>query len=417
MRSHVWMGLGLGAGLLLGLVAAGLSKDGHPALANAVQDLRPVGSLFLNLLSMVVIPLVATALFAGIAKLGDLRTVGRLVVRTLSFFWATTIAAIVLGFVVGSLVLPHAAITPDQQSALRVATAADPSVIQRAADNLPSGVRFIVDLVPANPFKAAADGNLLPVIVFVTIFAVAAATLPIEKRTPLTNLADATTEALIRIVHWVLLFAPIGIFALVAPVVAQFGWSLVRAMAWFIAAVIVGEIIFIAAVYLTSVALIARLAPLRFLRAAFPSMLMAFSTTSLLATLPTMLEAADRDLQLPRPISGFVLPLGASINRAGSALFQTIAVLFIARLYGMPFGAGQLLQAGAAVFLASLTVASVPAASVISLLPAFATTGLPISGLSILIGLDRIPDMFRTMTNVTGHVAGAVVVAAVETRP
>ena len=410
------MGLGLGAGLLLGLVAAGLSKDGHPALANAVQDLRPVGSLFLNLLSMVVIPLVATALFAGIAKLGDLRTVGRLVVRTLSFFWATTIAAIVLGFVVGSLVLPHAAITPDQQSALRVATAADPSVIQRAADNLPSGVRFIVDLVPANPFKAAADGNLLPVIVFVTIFAVAAATLPIEKRTPLTNLADATTEALIRIVHWVLLFAPIGIFALVAPVVAQFGWSLVRAMAWFIAAVIVGEILFIAAVYLTSVALIARLAPLRFLRAAFPSMLMAFSTTSSLATLPTMLEAADRDLQLPRPISGFVLPLGASINRAGSALFQTIAVLFIARLYGMPFGAGQLLQAGAAVFLASLTVASVPAASVISLLPAFATTGLPISGLSILIGLDRIPDMFRTMTNVTGHVAGAVVVAAVETR-
>jgi len=229
-------------------------------------------------------------------------------------------------------------------------------------------------------------------------------------------LADATTEALIRIVHWVLLFAPIGIFALVAPVVAQFGWGLVRAMAWFIAAVIVGEIIFIAAVYLTSVALIARLAPLRFLRAAFPSMLMAFSTTSSLATLPTMLEAADRDLQLPRPISGFVLPLGASINRAGSALFQTIAVLFIARLYGMPFGAGQLLQAGAAVFLASLTVASVPAASVISLLPAFATTGLPISGLSILIGLDRIPDMFRTMTNVTGHVAGAVVVAAVETR-
>ncbi len=410
------MGLGLGAGLVLGLVAASLSKDGHPALANAVQDLRPVGSLFLNLLSMVVIPLVATALFAGIAKLGDLRTVGRLVVRTLSFFWATTIAAIVLGFVVGSLVLPHAAITADQQAALRVATAADPSVIQRAADNMPSGVRFIVDLVPSNPFKAAADGNLLPVIVFVTIFAVAAATLPIEKRTPLTNLADATTEALIRVVHWVLLFAPIGIFALVAPVVAQFGWSLVRAMAWFIAAVIVGEIIFIAAVYLTSVALIARLAPLRFLRAAFPSMLMAFSTTSSLATLPTMLEAADRDLQLPRPISGFVLPLGASINRAGSALFQTIAVLFIARLYGMPFGAGQLLQAGAAVFLASLTVASVPAASVISLLPAFATTGLPISGLSILIGLDRIPDMFRTMTNVTGHVAGAVVVAAVETR-
>ena len=281
---------------------------------------------------------------------------------------------------------------------------------------MPSGVRFIVELVPANPFKAAADGNLLPVIVFVTIFAVAAATLPVEKRATLTNLADAATEAFIRIVHWVLLFAPIGIFALVAPIVAQFGWSLVQAMLWFIAAVIIGLIVFIAIVYLPSVALIARLAPTRFLRAAFPSMLMAFSTTSSLATLPTMLDAADKDLQIPRPVAGFVLPLGASINRAGSALFQAVAVVFIARLYGIPFGFGEMFQAGAAVFLASLTVASVPAASVVSLLPAFVTTGLPIAGLSILIGLDRIPDMFRTMTNVTGHLTGAVVVAAIEDR-
>ena len=416
MRNHVWMGIGLAAGLLLGLVAAALAQRGHPELADLARSIRPVGALFLNLLSMVVIPLVATALFSGIAKLGDLRTVGRLVVRTLAFFWSSSIAAIIIGFLVASLVLPRAAVTPEQQVALRAAAAADPGVIQRAAENIPTGARFIVELIPANPFKAAADGNLLPVIVFVTIFAVAAATLPVEKRAALTNLADAATEAFIRIVHWVLLFAPIGIFALVAPIVAQFGWSLVRAMLWFIAAVIIGVIVFIAVVYLPSVALIARLAPARFLRAAFPSMLMGFSTTSSLATLPTMLEAADKDLQIPRPVSGFVLPLGASINRAGSALFQAVAVLFIAQLYGIPLGFAEMFQAGAAVFLASLTVASVPAASVVSLLPAFVTTGLPISGLSILIGLDRIPDMFRTMTNVTGHLAGAVVVAAIEAR-
>lgn len=411
------MGIGLAAGLLLGLVAAALAQRGHPELAALTRGIRPVGALFLNLLSMVVIPLVATALFSGIAKLGDLRTVGRLVVRTLAFFWATSLAAILIGFAVGSLVLPKAAVTPEQQVALRAAAAADPGMIQRAAENLPSGAQFIVGLIPANPFKAAADGNLLPVIVFVTIFAVAAATLPVEKRAPLTDLADAATEAFIRIVHWVLLFAPIGIFALVAPIVAQFGWSLVRAMLWFIAAVIIGLIVFIAVVYLPSVALLARLAPSRFLRAAFPSMLMAFSTTSSLATLPTMLDAADKDLQIPRPISGFVLPLAASINRAGSALFQAVAVLFIARLYGIPFGFGEMFQAAAAVFLASLTVASVPAASVVSLLPAFVATGLPISGLSILIGLDRIPDMFRTMTNVTGHLTSAVVVSALEARP
>jgi Na+/H+-dicarboxylate symporter len=145
-------------------------------------------------------------------------------------------------------------------------------------------------------------------------------------------------------------------------------------------------------------------------------MLMGFSTTSSLATLPTMIDAADQDLQIPRPVSGFVLPLGASLNRGGSAVFQAIAVVFIARLYGIPFGFREMFAAGAAVFLASLTVAAVPSGSVISLLPAFQSTGLPVSGISILIGLDRIPDMFRTMTNVTGHLTGAVVVAALEDR-
>ena len=414
MRSHVWMGVGLVAGLVVGLVAWALSRGGQPALADVLGNLKPVGSLFLNLLSMVVIPLVATALFSGIAKLGDLRMVGRLVVRTLGFFWATTLAAIIIGFLVGSLILPGAAVSPEQQRDMRAAASADTALIRPGA--LPTGAQFIVQLVPANPFRAATDGNLLAVIVFVTIFAAAAATLPVEKRTPLTNLSDAATDALIRIVHWVLLFAPIGIFALVAPILAQFGLDMARAMLWFILAVIVGTLIFIAVVYLPAVALIARLAPPQFLKAAFPSMLMAFSTTSSLATLPTMIDAADKDLQLPRPVSGFVLPLAASINRAGSALFQTIALLFLVQLYGVPFGAGQLFQAGVAVFLASLTVASVPAASVVSLLPAFYTIGLPISGMSILIGLDRIPDMFRTMTNATGHVSAAVVVSALESR-
>jgi len=410
------MGIGLVAGLLLGLLAAGLAQRGQPALADVLRNIRPLGSLFLNLLSMVVIPLVATALFAGIAKLGDLRTVGRLVVRTLTFFWATAIVAILLGFLVGALMLPHAAVTPEQQTALRAAAGADATFIQRAAENIPTGLQFLVQLVPANPFKAAADGNLLPVIVFVTIFGIAAATLPPEKRAPLTNIADATTDALIRIIHWVLLFAPIGIFALVAPIVTQFGWSLVRAMLWFVAAVIIGVILLIALVYLPSVAIIARMSPIQFLRAAYPAMLMGFSATSSMAALPLMIDAADRDLQIPRPVSGFVLPLAATLNRGGSAVFQAIAVVFVARLYGLPFGVGEMLAAGAAVFLASLTVASVPSAGVISLVPAFQSTGLPIAGLTILLGLDRISDMFRTMTNVTGHLASAVVVASFENR-
>jgi len=409
------MGIGLTAGVLLGLLAAALAEAGHPGFAGVLRAIGPVGTVFQNLLSMVAIPLVGTALFAGLSKLGELRALGRLVVRTLAFFWATSIAAIVLGFAIGALMLPSAAVTPEKQARLRAA-AADPATIQRAAENLPTGAQFITQLVPANPFKAAADGNLLPVIVFVTLFGIAAAMLPAERRAPLTQMAEATTEALIRIVHWVLLVAPIGIFALVAPSVVQYGWEVVRAMLWFIAAVIIGVIVFIAAVYLPSVALIAHVAPRRFLRAAFPSMMVAFSATTSMAALPNLIDAADKDLQIPRPVSSFVLPLGASINRAGSALFQAIAVLFVARLYGIPFGFEHMLQAGVAVFLASLTVAAVPSGGVISLFPAFQATGLPVAGLSILLGLDRISDMFRTMTNVTGHLASAVVVASSEHR-
>lgn len=413
--SHVWMALGLLAGLGLGLAAVWTRS---PVLLAATQCLRPLGTLFLNLLSMVVIPLVATALFAGVAGLGDLRRVGRLGIRTLAFFWAMSLAAILIGFVVAALLLPLAPITADQQAALRVAAAADTGAVRHAAEQIPTGARFIVELIPSNPVRAAVDGNLLPLIVFITIFAVAAAALPDEKRHALTDLADAATQALIRIVRWVLLLAPIGIFAIVASALSQFDVKfivdLIRAVAVFIVAVIAGLAALIALVLLPVVALVARLGPGRYLRAIRASLLMAFSTTSSLATLPVMLEAAESDLRISPTVASFVLPLGASVGRVGSALFQAVAVMFVARLYGVPLGLGGMFQAGAAVFLASLTVASVPSASIVSLVPAFTATGLPLTGLQLLLGFDRIPDMFRTMTNVFGTLAAATVVAAVE---
>src|SRR5881396_2335824 len=409
MPSHVRMTIGLGTGLALGLVAAWSQQ---PALLTVARGLRPLGTLFLNLLWMVVIPLVVTALFAGVAGLGSVRRVGRLGIMTLGFFWTTTLAAIVIGFAVAALALPLAGVTADQQAALRQSALADSGAVRHAAEQIPSGARFLVELIPSNPLRAAIDGNLLPLIVATTIFAVAAAALPEQKRRPLTDLADVTTAALIRIVWWVLLLAPLGIFALVAGAVAQFGLSLVKTMAVFVLAVIARLAVFIAGVLLPAIALVARIRVARFLKVSWPSLAMAFSTTSSLATLPTMLAAAEEELKISRTVTSFVLPLGASINRSGSALFQAVAILFAAHLYGVPLGVGELFQAGAAVFLASLTVASVPSASIVSLAPAFSATGLPLAGLTLLIGLDRIPDMFRTMTNVMGSLSGAAVVAA-----
>ena len=411
MRSHIWMAIGLLAGLVLGF-AATLTQS--PALLVLVRWLRPFGAVFLNLLSMVVIPLVATALFVGVAGLGDLRRVGRLGARTLGFFGATTIAAIAIGFLVGAAFLRFTTVTPDQQHALRSAASDDSSFVQHAAEQIPGGARFIVELIPANPVRAAVDGNLLPLIVFITICGIAAAALPDEKRHALTELADAATHALIHVIHWVLLLAPLGILALIAGAVVQYGSSLIRTILLFVVAVIVGLAVFSAGVYLPAVRFVARLGAGRYLRAIRGSMLMAFSTTSSIATLPIMLEAAENDLRISRTVASFVLPVGASIGRAGSALFQAVAVLFIAHLYGVPLGLTGAFQAGVAVFLTSLTVASVPSASIVSLVPAFASTGLPLAGLSLLLGFDRIPDMFRTMTNAVGDLTGAVVVAAVE---
>jgi Na+/H+-dicarboxylate symporter len=404
--------VGLLAGLALGLAAA---LTGSPLLlAVSTQWLRPLGDLFSNLLSMVVIPLVATALFAGVAGLGDLRRLGRLGTRTLGIFWGTTLAAIVIGLGVAALLLPLAPITPDQLTALRQAAAADSGAVGHAAKQITTGAWVIVELIPSNPVRAAVDGNLLPLIVFITIFAVATAALPDEKRRALTDLADVATQALIRIVRWVLLLAPLGIFAIAAGAVAKFGVDLITTMAVFILTVIAGLAVLIAVVLLPAVALVARFGASRYLRAIRASLLMAFSTTSSVSALPVMLEAAETDLRLSRTVASFVLPLGASVGRAGSALFQAVAVLFVARLYGIPLGLGGTFQAGAAVFLASLTVASVPSASIVSLVPTFAATGLPLTGLQLLLGFDRVPDMFRTMTNVFGTLTAATVVSALE---
>jgi Na+/H+-dicarboxylate symporter len=403
------MAVGLVAGLATGLVAAATQSS---SLLAVTQALRPVGTLFLNLLSMCVIPLVIGAVFGGVAGLGDLRQVGRLGARTLAYFWGTAIVAIVIGFAVSALILPLAPIAPDQQEALRRLAGTDTTMARRAAE-LPSGISFLVELVPRNPLRAAVDGTLLPLIVFVVALALATATLSEAKRRPLTELADGLTQAMIRIVHWVLLLAPLGIFALVSSTAAQFGWSLVRAMLVFVLALVVGFAVLIAAILVPAAVLFGRQRPVAFLKTSLPSMAMGFSTTSSLATLPVMLEAA-RELRLPHRVSGFVLPLGASLNRPGGALYQTVAVCFIAVLYGLPLGPAAKLEAAAAVFLASLTIASVPSASVVSLAPAFLQIGLPLGGLSLLIGLDRIPDMFRTMTNVTGHLTAAAAVSGPE---
>lgn len=393
---HIAIAAGLVLGLVTGLVAAA-GSDVMMALALASA---PLGTVFINAIRMVVIPLVMAVVFTGVANLGDPRKLGKLGGTTLAVFWVTVIPAILIGMGTTWLGLSFA-------PAIEM-----PAASNTQAPDLPSLVDFLVTLVPSNPFAAASNGTLLPLIVFTALFAAAAGTLEEASRSRLVAFAEAVSEALIRLVWWILWTAPIGIFGLAAPVTAQLGWDLIQSLAVFVTTVVVGLGLYVAVVYLPLLKLVGGIGPIRFFTGTFGAASIAFSTTSTAAALPVTLEEAKRTLGISETVADLVLPLGASMYRAGSALFQGASVVFLAYLFEVPIPPSAIGGAVLATFLVSLTVAPVPSSGVMTLAPALDAVGVPLSGLSILLGIDRIPDMFRTTVNLLGQITTAVIVDA-----
>ena len=392
---HLAIAVGLVLGLGFGLLA---SATGSSLLMDIAAASAPLGTAFMNAIRMVVIPLVMAVIFSGVAKLGDPRKLGRMGGFTLAFFWSTLIPAILLGMgvmKVGLLFAPELSV---------------PETAAQTAPELPGFVDFLVSLIPSNPFAAASSGALLPLIVFTALLAAAAGTLEEGPRTRLIDLADALGDALIKLVYWILWTAPVGIFGLAAPVTAQMGWGLLGSLAVFIVSVVVALGIYLAVVFLPLVWLVAGIPPVRFLKGTFGGIAVAFSTTSTVAALPVMIEEAEGNLELTPTIANLVLPLGASMYRPGSALFQGASVIFLAHLYQVPVPAAAVGGALLATFLVSLTVAPVPSSSVVTLAPALDTVGVPLGGLAILLGVDRIPDMFRTAVNALGQITTTTLV-------
>ena len=396
MKLDLAIAIGLIAGLLLGLLAS--VTESRPLIAVA-EGVAPLGTAFVRLLRMVVVPLVATTVFVGVAGMASLKKLGRVGVVTLAFFAAATIVSILIGMGMMRLLLPLAGAAPEA-----------PSAAAEDVPAIPGPMDFLINLIPSSPVQAAADGALLPLMVFTILFAAAVATLPEQTRRPLLEFAQSAADALIKLVHWVLWTAPIGVFALAAPLMARSGVSLLRGLGVFVLAVIIGLIIFVVAVYLPVVKVLGGVRPTQFLKACIGPQLIAFSSTSSAAAVPAMFDAALKQLRLSPSVVSLVIPLGAAIGRAGSALFQGTALIFLAWLFGIEIQLGALAGAVLATGLVSITVAAVPSASVITLAPALGAVGIPTSGLAILLGVDRIPDMFRTAVNVTGHMAAATVV-------
>jgi Na+/H+-dicarboxylate symporter len=374
---------------------------------------EPIGTIWVNLVRMVVIPLVVSAVIGGVAGLGGTARLGRLGLRSLAVFLGLGFLGVMAGLLLGRIALPFAPLSPDATAALRAAAAAAGDVTE-AVRRLPGVGQFLVDLVPTNPVKAAADGALLPVIIFSVLFGAAAAGLPDEKRAVITNLAEAVVAAIIRLIGWFMAVAPLGVACLAAPVAARLGWEMVASLGVFIGVIVVGYVLFTALVLTAVVRFGVRLPVGRFAAAALPAYAIGFSTTSSMAALPAMLEVATDDLRISRPLASFVLPLAATLNRPGSGLYQAVAALFVAQLYGISLDAAQMATLAATLLVLTLSVAAIPRGTVLSLAPALLAVGLPLDGIGLLIGVDQIPDMFRTATNVAGHLTAVGVVARAE---
>ena len=391
--------LAIAAGLVLGLIVGlGAAATGNEWLLAVAKGSAPFGAIFINAIRMVVIPLIVTVIFTSVARLGDPRKLGRVGGLTIAYYWITLIPAIAIGMAT-------------MKFGLRFAS--EIQMPQAAATELPelqSIVDFIVTLVPANPFAAASSGAILPLIVFTALVAAATGTLATERRERLINIADDVSAALIKLVWWILYTAPIGVFGLAAPVTAELGWDLVQSLGVFIICVFVGLVIFLAVVTLPLVYFVAGIGPARYLSGTFGAVSVAVSTTSTAAAIPVTLEETKKNLGVSKTFADLLVPLGASMHRPGSALFQGAAVIFLAYLYDVPIPVAAIAAVMLATFLVSLTVAPVPSSSVVTMAPALDAVGVPVAGLAIMLGIDRIPDMMRSGVNLLAQVSAAVLV-------
>jgi Na+/H+-dicarboxylate symporter len=394
--------VGIGGGVLI-------AGSGSPRLAQLATSIEPLGTLWINAIRMTVIPLVVGSLIVGITSAPSASAIGRVGRGAIVFFVVTLFAAAAWAAILAPPLINRIPLEPAAIEAMRASSETIGTTAAENAANIPSFTRWLVDLVPANPVKAAADGALLPLIIFTLLFGLALLTLPPERKTPVIAFFQGLGDAALTVVRWVLELAPIGVFALALPLATRMGASAAGALAAFIALVI-GITVSFAIVVLYPLAVVVGRIPLgEFARAILPAQAVAFSSRSSLAALPAMIEAARNKLGLPPEISGFFLPLAASTYRIAGALAQPTGVLFIARLYGIELTPTQMLTVVLTVVPTTFSVPGIPAGSIIVMVPILMAAGLPPAGIGVLLGIDAITDMFRTATNVTGDMAGAAV--------
>ena len=400
--------IALVAGLGLGLL---VSSSGNATLASVARWIEPIGTLFINAIRMTVIPLVVGSLVAGIASTPNPAALGRVGVRAMALFLVTLFAGAIFAALLAPPILGRFDIDPGAQAALQASASQTATATAESVRRIPGFGQWLIDLVPANPVRAAADGAMLPLIVFTLAFGLAVAGLSGDRRATVVRVFEAIRDAAMTLVQWILWTAPVGVFALALALAARLGFSAIGALAGYIGLVAAMTIVFGILVLYPMAAWLGGVPMMEFARAALPAQAVAFSSRSSLASLPAMIESARTRLKLPDEITSFFLPLAASVYRIGAALGQTVGVVFIAQLYGVTLGPAQLASVILTVVATSFSVPGIPGGSIVIMAPVLMDAGLPLEGIGILLGADTIPDMFRTTANVTGHLAVATAVA------
>jgi DAACS family dicarboxylate/amino acid:cation (Na+ or H+) symporter len=415
MALHNRILIGLVAGAAAGVVV-NLTLGLTPAVEWAVSNvIEPLGRIWLNALIMVVIPLIISTLALGVAGLGSVSKLGRIGLVTLICFLGLTTLAVILGLFAVNVMRPGQGIDPDVRTRL-MAAYSDQSAGAMGLAKGALGINTFINIVPRNPVQAAANGEMLAVIFFALMVGIALTTLRPDKAEPMLRFLDSLAHITIAIIEMVMKFAPYAVFALIFSVTARFGFDLLLSLLWYVLTVVGSLAVFMVVAYSVILSVVARRSPIEFFRKARIVILTAFSTSSSNATLPTTLRVTEEELGVPAQIAGFVVPLGATMNMNGTALFEGITVLFIAQVFGVTLSLGQQLVVVLMSVITAIGVAGIPGGSIPLLMMVLTMVGLPAEGIAIVLGVDRILDMCRTTVNVTGDMVTATIVDRFEGR-
>jgi len=390
--------------LALGLaVGIAISLSGSPAASRVVGWIEPLGTMWVNAIRMTVIPLIVSSLLVAVSSTAP-GTVGRLGTRAFVIFVVLLSVMAAITAVVAPLIFAHLTIDPVAAEAIRAGVAP----VQRP--EMPSFSSWLVSVVPTNPIKSAADGAMLPLVVFTLVFGLAVGRLADDVRAPIVAFFRGVAEATTLLVQWILTLAPYGVFALALALAAKLGTSVVGAVGFYVIVHSALQLLGVVLLYV-AVVLFSRASLAQFARAALPAQIVAMTTRSSMAALPAMLTSAEETLGLPRTVTSFALPLATSTFRFNQAVTWVVVALFAAKLYGVDLAAAQIATIAVTSVLMSFSVPGIPSASLFVIAPFLASVGIPPETIGVLIAIDLLPDVFKTLANVTGHLASVTLLA------